>query len=189
MDRRYIEAFLATHSSDIAGRVLEIGDNAYTMRFGGGRVTQSDVLNRYDGHSATTFIGDLADGEVLPSNAFDCILLTQTLHLLFDMPSAVATLWRILRPDGVLLVTVPWVSPIDRGEWGDSWYWSLTPAALRRLFSDRFGEKNVQVSHYGNVYSAIGFLHGLAEHELKAELLDVLDPHCPVIVAARAVKQ
>ncbi|TGU85471.1 methyltransferase domain-containing protein, partial [Mesorhizobium sp. M00.F.Ca.ET.151.01.1.1] len=106
------------------------------------RVTTSDVLNRYDGHPLTTFVGDLANSNDLPSETFDCIVLTQTLHLLFDLPAAVATLWRILKPGGVLLITVPWVSPIDRGEWGDSWFWSITPAALRRLLSDRFGEKN-----------------------------------------------
>ena len=189
VDRRYVETFLASCSLNISGRVLEIGDNAYTMRFGGSRVTTSDVLNRYDGHPLTTFVGDLANSEDLPSETFDCIVLTQTLHLLFDLPAAVATLWRILKPGGVLLITVPWVSPIDRGEWGGSWCWSITPAALRRLLSDRFGAKNVEVSHYGNAYSATGFLYGLAEHELNSALLDVNDPYCPVIVAARAFRR
>jgi SAM-dependent methyltransferase len=188
VDRRYIEAFLASRSSDIRGRVLEIGDNEYTRRFGGDSVTKSDVLNRYQGHPSTTFVGDLADGEDIPSDTFDCIVLTQTLHLLFELEGAVATLWRILKPGGILLVTVPWVSPIDRGEWGDSWYWSLTPAALLRLLSDRFGPGNVDITHYGNVYAATAFLYGLAEHELRAEDLDVHDPHCPVIVAGRARK-
>ncbi|RJT32705.1 glycosyltransferase [Mesorhizobium waimense] len=189
VDRRYVETFLASCSLNISGRVLEVGDNAYTMRFGGSRVTTSEVLNRYAGHPLTTYVGDLANSEDLPSETFDCIVLTQTLHLVFDLPAAVATLWRILKPGGVLLITVPWVSPIDRGEWGGSWYWSITPAALRRLLSDRFGAKNVEVSHYGSAYSATGFLYGLAEHELNSALLDVNDPNCPVIVAARAFRR
>ena len=45
VDRYYIEAFLAASSGLIRGRVLEIGDRSYTERFGGDRVTQSDVLN------------------------------------------------------------------------------------------------------------------------------------------------
>ncbi len=189
VDRRYVEAFLSEHSCDICGRVLEIGDNAYTLRFGASRVVKSEVLNRYEGHPSTTFIGDLSDGATLPSDAFDCIVLTQTLHLLFDMPAAIETLWRVLKPGGVLLVTVPWVSPIDRGEWGDSWFWSLTPAALQRLLAEQFGDAGVVTSHYGNAYAGTGFLFGLAEQELKAELLDVHDPYCPVIVAARVTKQ
>jgi SAM-dependent methyltransferase len=189
VDRRYVETFLASCSLDISGRVLEIGDNSYTTRFGGGRVTTSDVLNRYDGHPSTTFVGDLAQGDDLPSETFDCIILTQTLHLLLNIPAAVATLRRILKQGGVLLVTVPWVSPIDRGEWDESWCWSIAPTALNRLLSDRFGAQNVEVRHYGNVYSATAFLYGLAEHELNSAMLDVHDPYCPVIVAARAFRR
>jgi hypothetical protein len=34
VDRRYIEGFLRRYSSDIRARVLEVGDSAYTLRFG-----------------------------------------------------------------------------------------------------------------------------------------------------------
>ena len=39
VDRYYIERFLERHAADICGRVLEVGDDAYTRRFGGSRVT------------------------------------------------------------------------------------------------------------------------------------------------------
>src|ERR1700687_4639306 len=45
VDRFYIEHFLQQHAGDIKGRVLEIADNAYTVRFGGAQVARSDVLN------------------------------------------------------------------------------------------------------------------------------------------------
>ena len=45
IDRYYVETFLARQAADIRGRVLEIGDNSYTRRFGGDRVTVSDVLH------------------------------------------------------------------------------------------------------------------------------------------------
>ena len=35
VDRYYIERFLARNASEIAGRVLEVGDDGYTRRFGG----------------------------------------------------------------------------------------------------------------------------------------------------------
>ena len=188
IDRRYIEIYLERHAHSIRGRVLEIGDNEYTLRFGGSRVIQSDVLNIVPGNPKTTFVDDLADGHTLPSDTFDCIVLTQTLHLLFDLRKAVQTLHRILAPGGVVLITVPWVSPIDRGEWGGTWYWSITPAALRRLLKESFLEQNVEISYFGNTLSASAFLYGLAEHELGASKLDTADPFCPVIVAGRAVK-
>ena len=45
IDRYYIERFLERHASEIVGRVLEIGGNDYTRRFGGARVTRSDILH------------------------------------------------------------------------------------------------------------------------------------------------
>jgi hypothetical protein len=45
VDRYYIERFLAKNADDIRGRVLEIADNTYTLRFGGAQVRQSDILH------------------------------------------------------------------------------------------------------------------------------------------------
>jgi glycosyltransferase involved in cell wall biosynthesis len=189
VDRRYIEDFLSRNAEVIRGRVLEVGDNAYTLGYGGARVTQSDVLHVSADNPRATLVGDLAEGQNLPSEAFDCIVLTQTLHLIFDMGKAIATLHRMLKPGGVLLLTVPGVSSVDSGEWGPSWYWSLTPAALNRLLGGRFDEENISMTDYGNVLAAVAFLHGLAEHELSPAELDAHDPQYPVIVAARAVKR
>ena len=189
VDRRYIEDFLSRHAADIKGRVLEVADNTYTLQYGGARVTHSDVLHVSPDNSRATLVGDLAQGDHLPSGAFDCIVLTQTLHLIFRVHKAIATLHRMLKPGGVLLITVPGVSSIDRGEWGPSWYWSLSPAAVGRLLEERFDNERVSVTAYGNVLAAISFLHGLAEHELSPAELDAHDPQYPMIVAARAVKQ
>lgn len=186
VDRHYIEGFLGRHAGDVKGRVLEIGDNTYTLRFGGDRVARSDVLDvRADAPNAT-FVGDLQDAPALPDDAFDCIVLTQTLHLIFDMGRALETLHRVLRPGGVLLITVPGISQIDRGQWGESWYWSLTAASMRRLLADGWGQ--VSVETHGNVLSAISFLHGLSVADLAEDELAAKDPAYTLVVTARAVK-
>lgn len=188
VDRVYVEGFLARWSADIRGRVLEVGDNSYTLRFGGAAVTRSDVLHVDPGNRHATIVGDLADGGGLPEAAFDCIVLTQTLHLIHDLAHAVATLHRMLAPGGVLLVTVPGVSSVDRGEWGPSWHWSLTPLSLERLLKEHFGGAELAVESHGNVLAAVGFLYGLAAEEFTPAELAAEDPRYPVIVAARAVK-
>ena len=116
-----------------------------------------------------TIVADLADGGHMPSGAFDCIILTQTLHLIFDVQAAVATLHRILAPGGVLLATVPGISQVDRGEWSETWYWSFTPAAARRTFEAQFATDDIAVEQHGCVLSAIALLEGLASHELDRE--------------------
>jgi glycosyltransferase involved in cell wall biosynthesis len=186
VDRYYIERFLARHASEIAGRVLEIGDDGYTRRFGGSRVSRSDVLHVHGGNPRATIVGDLTDAGVLPELAFDCIVLTQTLQLIYDVPRAIAHIHRALAPNGAVLVTAPGISQIDRGEWGSTWYWSFTPAALRRLFADVFGADNVMLEQYGNVFAATAFLQGLAVEEIDTNDLDPVDRAYPVIVGLRA---
>jgi len=188
VDRYYIERFLAENAADIQGRVLEIGDNAYTLRFGGARVRQSDILHVDASNPHATFVGDLTRLDVLPESVFDCIVLTQTLHLVFDMRAAIATLHRALKPGGVLLLTTPGISQLDPGEWGPTWYWSLTGPATRRLLEERFSPDVLALETHGNVFAATAFLYGIAVEELNKGDLDVDDALYPLTVAARAVK-
>jgi SAM-dependent methyltransferase len=188
IDRYYIEKFLGKNANDIRGTVLEIGDNSYTIRFGGQRVVRSDVLHVDADNPAATIVGDLSKSGILPSDAFDCIVLTQTLHLIFDMRKAVAELARSLKPGGVLLITAPGITPVDRGEWGYTWYWSLTELALAKLLAECFDEKDVATETFGNIFAAVCFLQGLAVSEVPASKLDVFDAAFPVIVTARVIK-
>jgi SAM-dependent methyltransferase len=188
IDRHYIERFLQENAHAIAGRVLEVGDAEYTRRFGGERVVRSDVLNIAAGHPDTTFVADLSEGESLPSDAFDCVILTQTLHLVYDLPAAARTLHRILRPGGTLLATFPGISPLSSDMWADTWYWSLTPVSARRLFDDAFGSEQVEISSHGNVLTSIAFLQGLATHELRPRELQTADPQFPMLITVRALR-
>jgi SAM-dependent methyltransferase len=186
VDRGYIEAFLGMHAGDIKGRALEVGDDAYCRRFG--QVTQQDVLHIDPDAPQATIVGDLSRPGVLPAGAFDALVLTQTLHLIFDMSAAVREMHAALKPGGVVLLTVPGITRIDRGEWGKDWFWSLTQASARRLFEPVFGEGNVETVVYGNVYAATVFLQGLALEEVDRAMLDEVDPCYPVIIGVRARK-
>ena len=187
IDRLYIEDFLQKHASDIHGRVLEIGDASYSARFGGGRISRQDILHIEAGTPGATIVGDLSTPGVLPERAFDCIILTQTLHLIFDVDGATRQLHNAIRPGGVLLMTVPGITPIDRGEWGSSWYWSMTDQAVAKLLGQYFDPANVEVSSFGNLFAATAFLHGAAVEEVPRRKLRQFDPFYPVTVAARAI--
>jgi SAM-dependent methyltransferase len=187
VDRYYIDRFLTGYAADVRGRVLEIGDDEYTRRFGGTRVERSDVLHASPGNPQATIVADLADAPAIPDASFDCVICTQTLLLIYDLRAAVATLRRILAPGGVALITVPGVSRICReeaDEWGD--YWRFTSDSAQRLLGDEFGPDNVQVDAYGNVLAATAMLHGLAAEEVGRKRLDDRDRDFEVIVGVRA---
>jgi len=186
VDRYYVEAFLARHAADIRGRVLEIGDAHYSRRFGGANVTHQDVLHVSRKVPDATLVGDLTEPGVLPAGTFDCIVLTQTLHLIYDMKAALAQVHRGLAPGGVVLLTVPGISQLDRGDWNKTWCWSLTPYSARRLFEELFDENELEVSCHGNVFAATTFLQGVALEEVDRQKLDEVDLAYPVTITVRA---
>ena len=190
VDRYYIERFLRERAADIRGRVLEVGGRDYTQKFGGTEVTQSDVLHAVSGNPPATLVGDLATGAGIPQEAFDCLILTQTLHVIYDVPSAIAHAHVALKPRGVLLATLPGISQISRYDmdrWGD--YWRFTSLSAARLFAEVFTQENVAVETYGNVLAAVAFLHGVAAQELQQAELDYCDPDYQLLLVVRAVKE
>jgi SAM-dependent methyltransferase len=188
--RYYIEQFLSAHAADIHGNVLEIGDDTYTRRFGGERVTHCDVLHVESSNPNATIVGDLTDAPHISSDKFDCIILTQTLNFIYDVRAAITTLHRILRPGGVLLATTSGISQISRYDmdrWGH--YWDLTSLSARRLLEEVFSPRHVQVTAHGNVLAAVAFLHGLSAQELRQKELDYRDPDYELVITIRAVKR
>ena len=188
VDRYYIDNFLEKNSALIKGRVLEIGDNEYTLKFGGAKVTQSDILHVNETNPNATFIGDITNAPHLPGNGFDCIVLTQTLHLIYDYKEAIKTCYRILKPGGNLLLTVPGITSIDAGEWKSTWYWAFTDISIKRILEETFDVDNIIVDAFGNILTATAFLYGMGLQELSKNKLDYYDPSYQVTISAIATK-
>jgi SAM-dependent methyltransferase len=188
IDRVYVERFIEANAADIRGRVLEVAAPDYTTRFGQG-VTAMDILMAEEGNPEATIVADLTDAPHIPSDTFDCAIVTQTLQFVYDVRAALSTLHRILAPNGVLLATVPGltkISPKEDATYGE--WWHYTGRSARRLAEEAFGEGNVRVETYGNVLTASAFLYGLAESDLRQTDLDAKDPLFEVIVGLRAEK-
>jgi SAM-dependent methyltransferase len=197
IDRHYIEAFLRaageTRSGTepvLRGRVLEVGNDFYTRRYADpALLISSDVVDVDPANEEADFVADLANAPELPSDAFDCVICTQTLLLIYDFQAAVATLNRIISPGGTLLLTVPGIVRTSRSS-NDAWrdYWRFTDESVRRMLHSHFSPSQVTVAPRGNVKAAACFLYGLAAEELTVEELEHPDPDYPVVITARARK-
>lgn len=187
IDRVYIEEFLASHADDVSGACLEVLNADYTRRFGGSRVTSSDVLDINPANTAATVVADLGESASLPAERFDCVIFTQTLHLVPDMPTAVANVWRTLAAGGVLLLTVPTVGRHEARRNCHHDRWRVTRTGLEWLLS-ALPNARAEITAYGNVLSCSAFMYGLAAEELSREEIDVFDREFPLVVAARVLK-
>ena len=188
VDRYYIEKFLEENKADIRGSVLEIKDRNYTERFGGMKVSFSDILDIDSSNKSATIYADLRDTSTLPKEEYDCIILTQTLHYIDVFDVAIKNLYKMLNKDGILLCTLPSVSRMnyDFGEEGD--FWRFTKVSARYIFRRHFTEDKLQIKTYGNVFTNICFLEGVCLEEITREELDYYDKCFPLIVCVRGAK-
>jgi SAM-dependent methyltransferase len=189
IDRYYMDAFLQANAAAIREHVLEIGDANYTRAFGGDRVSRVDVLCPTAGDPEVTIVADLTDAPQIADNTFDCVLLPQTLQDIYDHHTAVRTLYRILRPGGTALATLPSITVVsgtDMERWDE--YWRYTSRPAQRLFADVFGEKNVEVRAHGNVLVATAFIQGFAVADLDPEDFAFNDRLIELLSTVKAVK-
>lgn len=186
VDRIYIEDFLKANGHRIKGRVLEVANNHYTKMFGGANITHSDVLHINENHPGATIVADLGSPMNVGENLFDCIILTQTLQFIYDYKQAMENCYKILKPGGCLLLTVPGISHIGKDPW--NWYWSFTSFSVRRMLTECFSEEGTTVASFGNVLTAAAFLYGMGKTEIEQKDYEHNDPSYQVIVTAVASK-
>jgi len=189
IDRYYIESFLNSNRASIQGRVLEIADNSYTLRFGDDRVSQSDILHVTSENPDATIVGNLETGENIPANAFDCIICTQTFPFLYDFKAAISSCHKALKEGGVLLATfagITQISRYDMDRWGD--YWRFTSLSTQRVFGEVFAPENVTVKAYGNALTSISSLMGLAAEDLTRDELDYNHKDYEQLITVKATK-
>lgn len=184
IDRYYIEAFLEKNKMHIKGYCLEIVDNTYTRRFGGKNVVKSDALDIFPS-SRANIQGDLRKLTNVNSNTYDCLVVTQTLFLIDDYMSAIKECRRILKPGGVLLVTLCAFSPT----WNISVnLWRFSQKSAKEVFGKVFGSKKVTVEGLGNIEAAVGFWSGLAQEDYSEKELTSVTNKFSMIVGVVARK-
>lgn len=188
IDRYYIEKFLKSHIDRIAGRVMEIGDNSYTIQYGK-NVSESYILTADRGkkgeHGENIIYGDLQTGKGCKDDFLDCFILTQTLPFIYDVRSAANNIVRMLKKDGVALITASGISMVSRYDderWGH--YWGFTETSMRKIFEGLIREDQIEIISMGNPKTASAFLYGLSVEDMRAEDFEEDDPLVSLMIGA-----
>jgi SAM-dependent methyltransferase len=183
--RSYIDDFLGKHRESIRGSVLEVGDRRYTEKFGAG-VTASAVVDIDAASPQATVVADLNGDRALRREAYDCIILTEVLHLLESPATCLRSCHAALRAGGTLLMTVPALKRLHPAQ-PDRDYLRYTPAGLKLLLG-RAWDGPSSVTSYGNLRACVAFLVSHVTEEIDPEDLWFADERFPLTVAAYAQK-
>lgn len=188
VDQHYKAAFLADQAHYVRGRVLLVDRPESWQEHVGSRIDDVQLLAPELELNEDGLLEDLAFAEDLGENRFDCILMFQTLHRVYDLPGAIYTLYRLLAPGGVLLVTLPGIGLVKQSPESEEGYWAFTEYSARQLFGCVFPADMRRVEAQGNVLAAQALLHGIPAACLQAEELEVNDPQYPLVITVRAMK-
>lgn len=187
IDRLYVERFMAQHAADIRGAVLELGSRECTTKFGGNRVTTSDVADHLASNPLATVLTDLRCAANIAPESYDCVILTEMPFAARDMAAAWSECERILRPNGVLLAGLP-ATPRPTEEASDVEIGRLSELELRHVLSSTFSHDGVELDVHGNLLVTTAHLYGMVAEDISQEEWAVNDPHYPVVVTIRARK-
>ena len=78
------------------------------------------------------------------------------------------------------------ISEYDMIRWGD--YWRFTELSARKAFEKTFGQNNVEINSYGNVFAATTMLQGISSEELTEDEINYRDRIYPIIISVKAKK-
>lgn len=121
--RLQLEHWVWSHREDLGRDILDVGVYNPRRYLGDGYITF--------GQNGEDRQGDLCQLP-FPSDVFDGVVLTEVLEHCVNPPQALAEVYRVLRPGGLLLVTSPFLWPDHRtGDYPD--YWRFTEQAWALL--------------------------------------------------------
>lgn len=188
IDRYYIEQFLKENSQLITGSVCEIAEDTYSKKFGN-NITDYQILHYDNTNPKATIIGDLTKFDTLPESILDCFICTQTLNFIYDFKSAIAGIYKMLKPGGMALVTVAGlcqISKYDMERWGD--YWRFTTDSMSKAFQEIFNKSNLSIESHGNVLTATAIIQGISAEELSESELLHKDNAYQILITIKAIK-
>jgi hypothetical protein len=157
--------------------VLEVQTASYTERFGHD-VSRADTFD-IEPSFQPTYRCDFAHCEdVIPTAAYDCLLLPNTLQHFRELDLALAQVRRVVRPGGAILASAGGLLPLT-GDVAD--YWRMSPDGWREKLGTAWRGAAIEIAGDGNSLAAVAAQLGLAVEELTSAELDVQDPRYPVL--------
>jgi hypothetical protein len=192
--RYYWERFVTLHRHDIHGHCLEVGSTT-TLRRWGAAVTRADALDITRHAEDITVVGDLSRADHLQSDTYDCLVIPFTMHLIYDVESALYHSIRILKPRGVLLANFPCVDyyfarGLDMGTGQPMFvFWWFTPIQVENLLK-RAGLTHAayHITTDGNLLARVAYQTNMPSEELSRAELDHVDEGHPLLISVRVVK-
>lgn len=182
VDRYYIDKFIQDNKKLITGKCLEIGDDRYSKKYGQ-NISKIDILDINIKNKSANIHADLRSAPNIKNDTYDCLIITQVLGMIDNVDNFISECYRILKPNGTLLLTTSAIAPqIDH----KLSYWRFTEQSIKYLLNKKF--KKIEINSFGNAYIGQAIWLGMSQEDINKDLLDIKDIQFQCIVGAIATK-
>jgi SAM-dependent methyltransferase len=158
--RSYVNDFVAEKAQALGGIILEFGEARYKDYFN--YVDQYMVVDVAPGPNVD-FVCDIHDVSTMPQHFFDVIVCTQVLEHLERPQEALIELRKLLKQDGRLICTVPFLAHIH---YVPTDYYRFSIDAITSALS-RAGFEVIDSRNSGNALVTIGSLLGYSSEDFS----------------------
>ena len=150
----------------IHGQVIDLGCGTMPFQdFLAGKVTVYHTLDLRPRSEKTTYVGDVQEMHMVGDASYDSIICLEVLEHVAAPTRAIQEMYRILRPDGVIILSVPHLSRLHERPHD---YYRFTKYGLRHLFENA-GFAVLDIQEKGGLFSFLG-------HQVSTLLLSAAWP-------------
>lgn len=179
--RYYVEKFLRENAESIAGNCLEFGEPRYKSYFPkAAKYEITDVVSRPGVH----YVCDIHEPQGMPKNYFNAVICTQVFEHVAYPEKAARSLFELMAPGGILLLTAPFINPVH---YVPTDFRRFTPECLDMIIQDA-GFVVEMVGFGGNSLVSTGSLLGMVQEDFSTAELEKKDPVYPYNILVRARK-
>jgi SAM-dependent methyltransferase len=144
-----LKQFLESFRKHITGKnVLDIGSGSWTWTKDTYSLISHVVTFDQTANNVIDIVGDIytLSEHSDKKNYFDVCIVTDVFEHLFDPAAALEQINKILRSNGLLIISTPFDKNLHGEEYGD--YWRITRQGWRYLL-EKSGFQNISISWFG----------------------------------------
>lgn len=135
------------------GRFIDLGCGDMPYReFVEGQVERYDTFDVEERTAGVTYIGDIQDMSEVPSNLYDSAACLEVLEHVPDPFRAAREIFRVLKPGGIVVISVPHLSRLHEIPWD---FFRYTRYGVTAVL-EQSGLEVLSVSRRGGLFSFLG---------------------------------